>query len=165
MMRRALASTCRQAIENRGNRMCDYSLHYVASRSAKVGDKLVTTEFANTLTRGFASIDEPTVAVCLRSGTELVFDREPDYWPASRWLPRTTKLASRVALFRQINGDRRDMHHDALEFSDGTIVLLTDLCPGQRATVLQLPADVHNPILRDHYERSALGTDLALPRE
>ena len=31
-------------------------------------------------------------------------------------------------------------HHDALEFPDGEIVLLTKLKPGQRATVLQLPA-------------------------
>jgi hypothetical protein len=30
-------------------------------------------------------------------------------------------------------------HHDALEFPDGEIVLLTHLCVGQRATVLQLP--------------------------
>ena len=39
--------------------MCDYSLHLVASRPAKVGDKLVTTKFNNTLTRGFAAIEEP----------------------------------------------------------------------------------------------------------
>ncbi len=32
------------------------------------------------------------------------------------------------------------MHHDALEFPDGTFVLLTDLHEGQQATVLQLPA-------------------------
>jgi hypothetical protein len=120
--------------------MCDYSLHDIASRPAKVGDKLVTTVFTNTLTRGFASIDEPTVAVCLRSGTELAFDREPDY--STRWLPwRPTKLASRAAIFRQINVERHAAHHDALEFSDGTIVLLTRLFPGQRATVLQLPAE------------------------
>ena len=31
-------------------------------------------------------------------------------------------------------------HHDALEFPDGHVVLLTRLCVGQRATVLQLPA-------------------------
>jgi len=145
--------------------MCDYSLHYIASRSAKVGDELVTTEFANTLTRGFASTNEPTVAVCLQPGTELAFDRE--HWPPStRWLPRRpAKLASTVARFRQINLNRRDTHHDALEFSDGTIVLLTRLCPCQRATVLQLPADVHNMILRNDRERSTLRTDLALARE
>jgi hypothetical protein len=31
------------------------------------------------------------------------------------------------------------VHHDALEFPDGTCVLLTDLLEGQEATVLQLP--------------------------
>ena len=123
--------------------MCDYSLHNVASRSAKIGDKLVTTEFANTVTRGFASVDEPAVAVCLCAGTELVFDIAPEYWrPFTRWLPRKrpSKLASNVARFRPTNLDRRDTHHDALEFPDGTTVLLTRLCPGQRATVLQQPA-------------------------
>jgi hypothetical protein len=132
--------------------MCDYSLHDVASRPAKIEDKLVTTEFANTVTRGFASIDEPAVAVCLRPGTELVFDSEPEYsLPFTRWLPRvrSCKLVSKVARFRQTNLDRRDAHHDALEFPDGTIVLLTRLCPGQRATVLQLPADLQKASLAD----------------
>jgi hypothetical protein len=32
-------------------------------------------------------------------------------------------------------------HHDALEFPDGQVVLVTRLCAGQSATVLQLPAD------------------------
>ncbi len=39
--------------------MCDYSLHLVASRAAKVGDELVTTKFNNSITRGFAAIGEP----------------------------------------------------------------------------------------------------------
>ena len=38
------------------------------------------------------------------------------------------------------------MHHDALEFPDGTIVLLTDLREGQQATVLQLPAQPKTPV-------------------
>ena len=33
-------------------------------------------------------------------------------------------------------------HHDALEFPDGEVVLVSRLCEGQRATVLQLPAGV-----------------------
>jgi hypothetical protein len=45
-----------------------------------------------------------------------------------------------MARFRQIDLDKASHHHDALEFSNGTIVLLTDLVAGQRATVLQLPA-------------------------
>ena len=51
--------------------MCDYSLHLVASRPAKVGDKLTTTEFAKSITRGFAAVGEPEVAVCLLPGTEI----------------------------------------------------------------------------------------------
>ena len=56
--------------------MCDYSLHVVASRPATVGEKLVTTEFCNTTTRGFSAVGEPKVAVCLLPGTEVVFEKE-----------------------------------------------------------------------------------------
>ena len=50
------------------------------------------------------------------------------------------KLAQNVARFRQVEKDKPHVHHDALEFPDGRIVLLTALCEGQYATVLQLPA-------------------------
>ena len=56
--------------------MCDYSLHLVTSRPAKVGDKLVSTKFTNSITRGFAAIGEPNVAVCLLPGTELAFENK-----------------------------------------------------------------------------------------
>ena len=59
--------------------MCDYSLDFVASRPAKVGDKLVTTKFNNSVTRGFAAVEEPTVAVCVLPGTEIAFEREVEY--------------------------------------------------------------------------------------
>jgi hypothetical protein len=39
--------------------------------------------------------------------------------------------------------DNAVTHHDALEFPDGQVVLVTRLCEGQRATVLQLPAGAH----------------------
>ena len=45
-----------------------------------------------------------------------------------------------MAKFRQVDKGQSNVHHDALEFPDGQIVLLTHLCKGQRATVLQLPA-------------------------
>lgn len=51
--------------------MCDYSLHLVNSRPAKVGDQLVVTKFAKAITRGFVAAGEPNVAVCLRPGTEV----------------------------------------------------------------------------------------------
>ncbi len=46
----------------------------------------------------------------------------------------------RESVFRKINQSKLAAHHDALEFPDGKIVLLTLLKEGQRATVLQLPA-------------------------
>lgn len=123
--------------------MCDYSLHNVASRPAKVGDELVTTRFTESLTRGFSSIGEPSVAVCLLPGTELAFKKEAEYDHLLAWLlPRSRfgKLRQTVARFRQINIQQPTVHHDALEFANGKVVLLTRLVPGQRATVLQLPA-------------------------
>jgi hypothetical protein len=54
-------------------------------------------------------------------------------------LPHTT------AIFRQINKDNAYVHHDALEFPDGRIVLLTNLIEDQETTVLQLPA---HPVTR-----------------
>jgi hypothetical protein len=49
-------------------------------------------------------------------------------------------VGDRLARFRQIALNKAYQHHDALEFSNGAIVLVTDLTAGQRATVLQLPA-------------------------
>jgi hypothetical protein len=117
--------------------MCDYSLELVASRPAKVGDKLVSTGFLRTATRGFASVDDPNVAVCLVPGTELAFEDEVR---CDTGIVFTRSLGHRVAKFRQINKGQSNLHRDALEFPDGKIILLTHLCKGQRAMVLQLPA-------------------------
>jgi len=124
--------------------MCDYSLHHVATRPAKIEDRLVTTKFHNSITRGFAAIDNPRVAVCLLPGTELAFDRDVECEPALTIFP-TKKIGQRVARFRQINMDQPTMHHDALEFPDGQVVLLTSLCDNQHATVLQMPATSRAP--------------------
>src|SRR6202030_1078239 len=119
--------------------MCDYSLHHVATRPATIEDRLVTTKFHNTITRGLASVSDPRVAVCLMPGTELAFDRDVECEPALAIFP-TKKIGQKVARFRQVNIDQPTVHHDALEFPDGQIVLLTTLCDGQTATVLQMPA-------------------------
>jgi hypothetical protein len=119
--------------------MCDYSLQHVATRAAKVGDQLVTTKFNNSITRGFAEAGVPNVAVCILPGTELAFDHEVECDHALGFFP-SRKLRERVARFRQINMDNPYEHHDALEFPSGQVVLLTRLCEGQMATVLQLPA-------------------------
>ena len=74
--------------------MCDYSLHAVASRPAKVGETLVTTSFYGTSTRGFAAKEEPRVAVCLLPGTELAFEQDVRY---NRFWLSTKNAGFRVA--------------------------------------------------------------------
>jgi hypothetical protein len=119
--------------------MCDYSLHAVASRPAKVGDKLVTTQFRNSITRGLAAAEEPRVAVCLLPGTEVAFDQEVKYEHAFAWF-RNRTIKEKVARFRQVNVHNPNTHHDAFEFPGGTSVLVTRLAENQALTVLQLPA-------------------------
>ena len=126
--------------------MCDYSLEHVASRPARVGDKLVSTRFINSGTRGFAASDEPTVAVCLLPGTELAFDEQVKC--ESMFGFGSKRLPYRVARFREIDKDRPNVHHDALEMPDGQIVLVAKLMPGQHATVLQLPADLSDRAIK-----------------
>jgi hypothetical protein len=126
--------------------MCDYSLEHVASRAAVKNDRLVTTQFTNTITRGFASISDPTTAVCLLPGTEIVFDTAPKV--DRFWFFSNRAASTRAARFRQINLHEARCHHDALEFADGTIVTLTRLKPGQGVTIVQLPrqqsSDMHD---------------------
>ena len=133
--------------------MCDYSLQHLASRPAKVGDKLVSTKFSHSLTGGFCAIGEPNVAVCLQPGTELAFEREIECEAGFRILP-PRKLGAKVARFRRVNEAQPSMHHDALELPGGKVVLVTYLHEGQRATVLQLPAS-DRPQETEHEATSA----------
>ena len=118
--------------------MCDFSLHHVKSRPAKVGDRLTSCDFGMG-TRGFAASEDASVAVCVLPGTELSFADEVRLLGAWRWWPGDV-INHQTAIFRQVNLNDPMRHHDALEFPDGQIVLLTSLTQGQHATVLQLPA-------------------------
>jgi hypothetical protein len=91
-------------------------------------------------TGGYCAPEDKGMAVCLLPGTELSFTDEVRKW--SKWpFPwNETVISYRTAIFRQINKDKRATHHDALEFPNGEIALLTTLVEGQQATVLQLPA-------------------------
>jgi hypothetical protein len=114
--------------------MCDYSLHSAKTRPAKVGDKLTTRQF-NWCTRGFAAAEDKNVAVCLLPGTELSFaDKKVRLWP---WF--TPASRHQTAIFRKMNESNPRAHHDALEFPDGRIILVTFLELDQQVTVLQLP--------------------------
>jgi len=129
--------------------MCDYSLHHVGSRPAKVSDKLVTAELAKSSTRGFAAVGEygaklvihdgpPKVAVCLLPGTELAFDDDVRYDRAFSLFGKA-RVNHKVARFRQIDMNDPYVQHDALEFPNGQVLKIAQLVAGQTATVLQLP--------------------------
>src|SRR5437867_2534149 len=130
--------------------MCDYSLHTVASRPARTGDKLVTSKFFGAISQGFVARGEPDVAICVLPGTELVFDKDVK----RRSFLFAKNIGMKIAIFRQINIDIPAMHHDALEFADGTIILLDRLCLGQHATVLQLPVPEHSDLPIRHSQPS-----------
>ena len=124
--------------------MCDYSLQSVKSRPARVGDKLITRDFG-TGTIGFAGSSDIEVAVCVLPGTELSFASDARRLSTGLFPWRDKSINHKTALFRQVNKGRLAAHHDALEFPDGEIVLLTVLCASQEATVLQLPAEPKTP--------------------
>lgn len=141
--------------------MCDYSLHHVASRPARVSDKLITTKLLKTNTRAFAAVgehgaqlvihdDAPEVTVCLLPGTELAFDDNVRYDRAFRRFGKA-RLDHKVARFRQVDLDNPHVQHDALEFPDGRILKIARLTAGQTATVLQLP------VATSHVDRVEVG--------
>ena len=115
--------------------MCDYSLHFVASRPARVGDKLFSTRFRASATRGFAAIDQAEIAVCLLPGTEVAFERDVECDGLFGFF-QGRSLKQKLARFRQINLDQPTMLaqlRDQNNFSIGKL-------KRQHATVLQLPA-------------------------
>ena len=134
--------------------MCDFSLHNVKSRPARVGDKLTTRDFG-TGTRGFGAAEDADVAVCIRPGTELSFASAVACLPTGFFAWRGKTISHSTAIFRQVNKDKIAVHHDALEFPDGRIVLLTLLEEGQEATVLQLPAEPKTVVEAEAQQRAA----------
>ena len=77
--------------------------------------------------------------MCVMPGTELAFAGEVACLPAGLlgWNRGQSTTRRRCSPSHK---DKSAAHHDALEFPDGRTVLLTLLCQGQAATVLQLPA-------------------------
>ena len=76
---------------------------------------------------------------CLHFARNRVVLCRRDCVQIDRSFPWRRMVNHKTAIFRQINKQRLVAHHDALEFPDGQVMLLTLLCEGQQATVLQLP--------------------------
>jgi hypothetical protein len=89
-------------------------------------------------------------------GTELAFAENIKY--DNRWI-WARAINYRVGKFGQIDPDVPHRHHDAIEFPDGSNVLVTQLCEGQRVTVLQLPV-LHQAT---EHAQPAAGTPAATP--
>jgi len=116
--------------------MCNYSNYAAETRDAVQGEVLVVHY------GGFSDPENLNIAVCLKPGTELGFD-EPirhrgsyrysnHQWPNQLVDDRVLQVArSRIVGPENL---------DALEFSDGRYMLLSNLIAGQRAKVLQLPS-------------------------
>ena len=137
--------------------MCDYSLENQITRAAEVGDKLVTSSFPMTPTRGFCAENEPGVAICLLPGTELAFAEPVRYNGLWGTLLNAVKAylgydmaKAMLARFRQVDLDNPHTHHDAIELADGRIIKLSLLHEGQYARVLQLPART-DPLYRHEH--------------
>ena len=97
------------------------------------------------------------MAVCVLPGTELAFSIPVTVRNFLRLIVgyRVETLGHATAIFRQVNKDEPFKNHDALEFPDGRIVLLTRLSEGQEATVLQLPAQQATVAEADAQQRIA----------
>jgi hypothetical protein len=127
--------------------MCDYSLHHVANRPAKIEDKLVTTKFNNSITRGFAAVGQPNLAVCLLPGTEIAFDENVECEP-SFGVGILRKIGQRLARFRQVNSRRTGGSSDAIvrrPACDGAATTCRHACRdhggrGRRATASRILA-------------------------
>ena len=74
--------------------------------------------------------------IALKWMAEFVSEKLPDGVRSASVAPARARAGARP----KVNMDNSVAHHDALEFPDGQLVLVTRLCDGQRATVLQLPA-------------------------
>jgi len=120
--------------------MCDYSLAEMRSRLAADGDELLVHRFPSG-SLGLRSarrcwrealFPSAVVAVCIPPGAQLWLQDIP----AALQLCLGIGSCETVTFLQQSLEVYR--HRDAVRFANGSEVLLQDLAPGQRATVLTL---------------------------
>src|SRR5258707_13532462 len=115
--------------------MCDYSLHNVKSRAARVGDKLTTRNFG-TGTRGFAPQEDSTTAVCVLPGTELAFSQDVACVASGFLALGARRMAYQTAIFRQINKIQPRGPQDAHGFPNGEPGCLPERGEARETTVI-----------------------------
>lgn len=123
--------------------MCDYSLAEMRSRLAADGDELLVHRFPSgslglrSARRCWREILFPSavVAVCIPPGAQLSLQDIPAA------LQRCLRVGSRETVTFVQQSLEVYRHRDAVRFANGNEVLLQDLAPGQRATVLTLDCE------------------------
>ena len=63
-------------------------------------------------------------------------------------------LAHKLARFREINRNQRNVHHDALELPDGKIVLVTKLREGQHLAVYDCPLNLMKLYIKEKAQQN-----------
>lgn len=116
--------------------MCDFSVVAKNQRDYQRGERLVITQFG-LHTRGTASPDDRTTAVCLRSGVCLMISELPQKIRKSLELPE----GELSAIFMQLP-NRDWTHQDALVFDNGRTILINDLPIDLAMTVHNRRADI-----------------------
>ena len=131
--------------------MCDYSLHTASLDQLRSATDWLPA-FQHRVPRVRRAGGCADRSLC-SSGTELAFHKELQSARIGLLGWKVKTIEHTTAIFRQINKSEPRTHHDALEFPDGHIELLTDLSEGQTATVLQLPAQPATPAEAQAQER------------
>jgi hypothetical protein len=116
--------------------------------------KLATSLPCATLVRVPEDLQHPKMRLS-QSVSYQAFADEVKRLQLRLWPWHDNVINHKTAIFRQINKDKVVAHHDALEFPDGQIVLLTSLSEGQQATVLQLPAEPKTVVEFEAQRRAA----------
>ena len=125
--------------------MCDYSLTEMRSRLAADGDRLLVHRFPSgslglkSAHRSLKEVVFPSAvtAVCIPPGAQLFLQDIPAN------LRSHLGVASAETVTFVQRGLEAYQHRDAVRFACGGEVLLQELAPGQRVTVLTVDCESH----------------------
>jgi hypothetical protein len=138
--------------------MCDYSMHAIKNRKAVVGDKVKTSDFMRTSSPGLESLTEPGVAICLIPGTGVEFDEPVQHRDIG--LNFNTPIPFKIGRYVRKAGHETEFK-DAVQFPDGSMVLMAYLVTNQTGTVTYVPEEIvkqteqpaKKPVSRTRYQR------------
>ncbi len=123
--------------------MCDYSLEAFRSRPARQGEEYITYRFPS-VTIGFVSPGDHSVAICMACDMELELSRIPSVTQAQAGVGETERVT-----FTQVDGP---YHRDAVRFANGKVMTLQALGAGITAWLAADNAKPAAPLFMDAME-------------